>query len=60
MPDRKGMSEKPTLFLEVEEISLKGSYGEVMWGSPINIAADANIKDWVQGLREDGGGGYVV
>ena len=55
--DRKGMSEKSTLFLDVEEIQLKGSYGEAMFGSPVDITTDQNIKDWVWGLREDGGGG---
>ena len=54
------MSEKSTLFLDVDEILFKGSFGEAMWDSPVDIADDKNIKDWIRGLREDGGGGCVI
>ena len=53
------MSEKPTLFMDVDEIALKGSHAESMWGSPVDITCDSDIKDWVHGLREDGGAGCV-
>ena len=57
--DSKGMSEKSTLFLDIDEFEIRGSIGEPMWDSPQDITADKNIRDWIGGLREDGGGGYV-
>lgn len=54
-----GMSSDSTLFLDIDEISIKGASGESLWGSPVNIANNPNIGDWIHGLRQDGGGGYV-
>ncbi len=59
VPNResKGMTKDATLFLDVEEFELKGAFGEAMWGSPVDITSDKNIRDWINGLRQDGGAG---
>lgn len=51
------MTKDATLFLDVEEFELKGAFGEAMWGSPVDITSDKNIRDWINGLRQDGGAG---
>lgn len=58
--ESKGMSKEATLFLDVEDFEMKGSFGEAMWDSPVSIASDKNIRDWIHGLRQDGGAGYVA
>ncbi|OSD07099.1 hypothetical protein PYCCODRAFT_1474457 [Trametes coccinea BRFM310] len=55
-----GMTKKPRLYLDVDEFDLLGSFGEPMWGSPVDIAQDVNIREWMEGLRQDGGGGNVL
>ncbi|TFK90050.1 hypothetical protein K466DRAFT_661106 [Polyporus arcularius HHB13444] len=62
VPNResKGMTKDATLFLDVEEFELKGAFGEAMWGSPVDITSDKNIRDWTNGLRQDGGAGNVL
>ncbi|KAI0744197.1 hypothetical protein C8Q80DRAFT_884111 [Daedaleopsis nitida] len=58
--DGPGMSPDSTLFLEVDEIQLKGAFGEAMWDTPIDVFSDRNIKEWISGLRQDGGAGNVL
>ncbi|OBZ70855.1 hypothetical protein A0H81_09085 [Grifola frondosa] len=54
--DGKGMTPERYLFLDVDQFQLKGGFGEERWGSPADIANDPNIREWLQGLRQDGGG----
>ncbi|CDO69219.1 hypothetical protein BN946_scf185042.g121 [Trametes cinnabarina] len=54
------MTEKSRLYLDVDEFDVLGSPGEPMWGSPVDIGQDANIREWMEGLRQDGGGGNVL
>ncbi|RPD57630.1 hypothetical protein L226DRAFT_610663 [Lentinus tigrinus ALCF2SS1-7] len=58
--ESKGMSKDATLFLHVDEFELKGSFGEAMWDSPVDIASDKNIRDWIHGLRQDGGASNIL
>ena len=51
------MTEEATLFLDVDTIVLKGAYGEATWGAPVDASNDPKIRDWIQGLRQDGGAG---
>lgn len=53
------MTPESTLFLDVDEILFKGSFGEPMWGSPVDVARDASMREWIRGLRQDGGAGCV-
>ncbi|KAH9858975.1 hypothetical protein C2E23DRAFT_800798 [Lenzites betulinus] len=55
-----GMTEHPRLYLDVDEVDVLGSYGEPMWGAPVDISQDVNIKEWMFGLQQDGGGGNVL
>ncbi|KAI0746002.1 hypothetical protein C8Q76DRAFT_688892 [Earliella scabrosa] len=55
-----GMTPESTLFLDVDEILFKGSFGEPMWGSPVDVARDASMREWIRGLRQDGGAGNVL
>ena len=53
-----GLTEESTLFLDVDEIVLKGAFGEPMWGSPAEVVSDdRRIREWIHGLRQDGGAG---
>ncbi|KAI0665940.1 hypothetical protein C8Q78DRAFT_1062230 [Trametes maxima] len=56
----KGMSDNPRLYLHVDEFELLGAFGEPMWGAPVDIAQDANIHEWMVGLRQEGGAGNVL
>ncbi|KAI8993892.1 hypothetical protein BD414DRAFT_266456 [Trametes punicea] len=55
-----GMTEQSRLYLDVNAFELLGCFGEPMWGSPIDIAQDATIREWMLGLQQDGGGGNVL
>lgn len=52
-----GMTSEPRLYLDVDEIDLLGAFGETTWGAPVDIAQDPNIREWMIGLEQDGGGG---
>ncbi|KAI0705076.1 hypothetical protein C8T65DRAFT_653139 [Cerioporus squamosus] len=58
--ESKGMTKDATLFLDVEEFELKGSFGEAMWGSPVDIASHKDMRDWIRGLRQDGGASNIL
>ncbi|KAH9942470.1 uncharacterized protein BXZ73DRAFT_97879 [Epithele typhae] len=55
-----GMSSQATLYFEVDAFEARGSYGEPMWGEPVEVESDQNIKEWIHGLRRDGGAGNVL
>ena len=52
-----GMTEEATLFLDVDTIVLRGAFGEATWGTPVDASNDPKIRDWIHGLRQDGGAG---
>lgn len=53
------MSALSRLALEVNEFNLVGCFGEPTWGQPKDVEVDKRVKEWTEGLRGDGGGGYV-
>ncbi|KAL1946002.1 hypothetical protein VTO73DRAFT_2004 [Trametes versicolor] len=55
-----GMTSERRLYLDVDEIDLLGAFGETTWGAPVDIAQDPNIREWMIGLGQDGGGGNVL
>ncbi|KAI0633515.1 hypothetical protein C8Q77DRAFT_1115416 [Trametes polyzona] len=55
-----GMTEQPCLYLDVDNFDLLGSFGEPIWGAPVDIVQDAIIREWMFGLQQDGGGGNVL
>ncbi|KAI0335007.1 hypothetical protein GY45DRAFT_1317476 [Cubamyces sp. BRFM 1775] len=57
---RTGMTEHRRIYLDVDEFELLGSSGEPIWGSPVDVAQDADIREWMLGLQQDGGGGNVL
>lgn len=59
-PDGQGMTPTPRLVLDVKEFEVKGSYGAETWGSPRDVETDERIHEWTEGLKGDGGGGYVL
>ena len=52
-----GMTDHYRIYLDVDEFELLGAFGEPAWGSPIDIAQDADIREWMLGLQQAGGGG---
>ena len=52
-----GMTDQLRIFLDVDEFELLGAYGEPAWGSPVDVAQNADIREWMLGLQQDGGGG---
>lgn len=45
--------------LEVNEVSINGSFDEGTWGNPKDIETVGDIKLWCEGLMDPHGGGYV-
>ena len=59
-PSSKGtMNEHPQVVLEVNEFTLLGGFGEGVYGWPREVGTNESIREWSEGLRSDGGGGYV-
>lgn len=56
----KGMSFSDHICLEVNDVSLSGAFNEPLWGSPKPVETQPDIREWVQGLRQGGGAGYVL
>ena len=54
------MTAHDMLTLDVGAFELRGSYGEAAWGSPVAVEIHPRISEWVFGMREGGGGGYVL
>lgn len=57
---RDGLSAESVVALEVKDFNVKGSLGAERWGSPTDVGTDERILAWTNGLRSDGGGGYVL
>lgn len=55
----KGMAPEEHLSLEVDFIETIGLPHDGLFGEPRDIEQDEDIKLWVAGLKEGGGGGYV-
>ncbi|KAH9892786.1 hypothetical protein C8Q73DRAFT_699460 [Cubamyces lactineus] len=55
-----GMTDHLRIFLDVDEFELLGACGEPAWGSPVDVAQNADIREWMLGLQQDGGGGNVL
>ncbi|KAH9948677.1 hypothetical protein B0H21DRAFT_221496 [Amylocystis lapponica] len=58
--DGIGMSSTERLVLDIGAFDLRGAFGEDLWGSPKDLENHPNIREWVMGLREHGGGGNVL
>ncbi|KAL6305241.1 hypothetical protein BKA93DRAFT_928052 [Sparassis latifolia] len=58
--DGRGMSPSEQLFLEIAHFQVKGSFDEDVWGSPKDMAANAKVSEWMEGLRSGGGGGLEL
>ena len=54
---RRGISQATFLALECNFVDIIGSIGEAEWGGPGEIHENSTIRDWLEGLRQDGGGG---
>lgn len=54
------MSADRTLILDCPKFNYIGSSGESEFGSPVSVEKNPEISEWVQGLRQDGGAGYLV
>lgn len=57
MGDSQGMTANATIFFEVEDFELKGSFGENVWDMPVDVVSNPAIGEWVHGLGQDGGAG---
>lgn len=56
-PANQGMSSNAHLVLDVESFELVGAFGEPVWGKPKDIELNADIRTWVEGMRQGGGAG---
>lgn len=54
------MEDIERLALEVGEITFVGGEHESVHGEPKDLDCDEDMHEWMKGLREGGGGGYVV
>ncbi|KAF7793943.1 hypothetical protein EIP86_005066 [Pleurotus ostreatoroseus] len=59
IPGPNGMKPESQLVLDVDRFELKGCFGEAVYGSPRAVEHDEGVREWSEGLRNDGGGGYV-
>ncbi|KAI0339793.1 hypothetical protein BDW22DRAFT_544526 [Trametopsis cervina] len=59
-PANEGMSTHGHVVLDVDTFDVKGAIGEDVWGKPVDVELDPDVKLWVEGLREGGGGGNVL
>lgn len=55
--NNKGMGPDEHLNLEIDYIETVGSPHEGVFGNPLDVEQDEEIKMWVTGLKEGGGGG---
>lgn len=53
------MSPSSQLALDVGAFSLQGAFDESVYGSPREVESHDGIREWSEGLRSEGGGGYV-
>lgn len=59
IPGPNGMKPVPQLALDVSEFGLQGATGEAIYGNPREVERDEVVREWSEGLKTDGGGGYV-
>ncbi|KAJ3486383.1 hypothetical protein NLJ89_g11815 [Agrocybe chaxingu] len=50
----------PSLALDCQTISLLGSAGEAVFGNPISITSIRELREWCEGLVQDGGAGNIL
>lgn len=53
------MSQSEKLALEVNEFSVLGAFDENAYGSPQQVESVESLREWAEGMRAGGGGGYV-
>ncbi|KAH0827829.1 hypothetical protein J3R83DRAFT_3455 [Lanmaoa asiatica] len=58
-PNASGNTPVSHMSLEISHVSSIGSGGH-LFGNPRDLESDENMKEWVLGLRQDGGGGNVL
>ncbi|KAF8070198.1 hypothetical protein FPV67DRAFT_1754886 [Lyophyllum atratum] len=54
------MSQEKFLALECDSFSVLGSLGEAKFGNPKPLEANSDLKEWSEGLKQDGGGGNCL
>ena len=54
------MSDEPSLAIECLSFSILGSSGEAIFGNPKPITVHPDLYQWSEGLKRDGGAGYVL
>lgn len=59
IPGPNGMKPVPQLALDVDEFGLQGATGEAVYGNPKEVEREELVREWSEGLKTDGGGGYV-
>ncbi|KAA1472563.1 hypothetical protein DENSPDRAFT_930372 [Dentipellis sp. KUC8613] len=61
VPDGAGhMTRDAVLALDVDEVDVLGSAGEPVFGNPRDVSLHPMLREWVDGLRQAGGGGNVL
>ncbi|KAI0312349.1 hypothetical protein OF83DRAFT_1294939 [Amylostereum chailletii] len=55
-----GLTAADVLSLEVDGLSITGCIGEPTFGSPREVSSQALLKEWIEGLRKGGRGGFVL
>ena len=55
-PNASGNTPVSHISLEIDHVTLIGTSGH-LFGNPRDLESDENMKEWVLGLRQDGGGG---
>jgi len=56
----RSLSRDSHLIFEVGYVDILGSDDENQFGNPKDVEEDEKVMMWTKGLREHGGGGYVV
>ncbi|KAG8213900.1 hypothetical protein J3R82DRAFT_10645 [Butyriboletus roseoflavus] len=57
-PNASGNTHVSHISLEIDHVVSLGTGGH-LFGNPRDLESDKNMKEWVLGLRQDGGGGNV-
>ncbi|KAJ6586854.1 hypothetical protein DFH09DRAFT_1141721, partial [Mycena vulgaris] len=61
VPNRNGGLAVEQLALHCDSVRVIGSLGEnKQWGNPKELDSDVDLREWSQGLRQDGGAGNVL
>lgn len=56
-PGKSGLSNNSHLVLQVDCFNVIAAFGADVWGSPVDVEFNTDIKTWVEGLRQGGGEG---